>query len=423
MEWFLYSWPTLILLGLGLRMALRLTYGARGPEPDDPIYVFLNTNSWVLIGLGLAPAVLGGLITVIGGLFGLLAASTFVEAMVQRRAAQRRSMCTMLALLAERGQQLDSSVLLAGQEMRGIAGRAAARLLRALGKGTPMLEAVAAYPRALPPEAIAYVAIGQTSRSQAAALRELSRSEQSELASVWRACVDRLSYLAFVILSMGVVLTFLMIKIVPEFEKIFEEFDLELPQISMAAIRFSIVYVDYLGIPVVIGMVVLLLGAITVGLCYLWDMPVLRPWGDLLFRGRPTAHVLRVLAVATEQRQPLAQALQNVAGVYPSMPIRGRLQRASGDVNSGADWREALRKVRVITSAEQALLTTAERAGNLPWALRQIAMRREKRAVYRLATALQILYPAAILLLGAFVMFYVVALFVPLVKLIEGLTP
>jgi type II secretory pathway component PulF len=50
-------------------------------------------------------------------------------------------------------------------------------------------------------------------------------------------------------------------------------------------------------------------------------------------------------------------------------------------------------------------------------------MRREKRAVYRLATALQILYPAAILLLGAFVMFYVVALFVPLVKLIEGLTP
>ena len=111
-------------------MALRLTYGARGPEPDDPIYVFLNTNSWVLIGLGLAPAVLGGLITVVGGLFGLLAASTFVEAMIQRRAAQRRSMCTMLALLAERGQQLDSSVLLAGQEMRGIAGRAAAKLLR-----------------------------------------------------------------------------------------------------------------------------------------------------------------------------------------------------------------------------------------------------------------------------------------------------
>jgi type IV pilus assembly protein PilC len=422
MDLLLYSWPTLILLGLGLRMSLRLTYGARGPEPDDPIFVFLNTNSWVLIGLGLAPAVLGGMITIVGGLFGLLAASTFVEAMVQRRLAQRRSMCTMLALLAERGQQLDSSVLLAGQEMRGIAGRAAAKLLRAMGKGTPMFEAIAAYPRALPPEAIAYVAAGQTNSSQAAALRELSRTEQSELATVWRACIDRLSYLAFVVMTMVVVISFLMIRIVPEFEKIFEEFDLELPRLSIAAVRFSMVYVEYLGIPIVVGLGVLLLGAVVVGLCYLWDMPVLRPWGDLLFRGRPGAHVLRILAVATEQRQSLALAMHKVSQVYPSMPVRGQLGRASEAVNAGLDWREALRKARMITVAEQALLTSAERAGNLPWALRQIAFRREKRAIYLLATALQILYPAAILFLGAFVAFYVVALFVPLVNLVRSLT-
>jgi type II secretory pathway component PulF len=421
MDLLLYSWPTLILLGLGLRMALRLTYGARGPEPDDPIYVFLNTNSWVLIGLGLAPAVLGGLITVVGGLFGLLAASTFVEAMIQRRAAQRRSMCTMLALLAERGEQLDSSVLLAGQQMRGIAGRAATSLFRALGKGTPLLEAIAAYPRALPTEAIAYVAAVQTSSSQAAALRELSRTEQSELASVWRACVDRLSYLAFVLMTMAVVLSFIMMKIVPEFEKIFQEFGLELPAISIAAVQFSNAYVEYFGIPIIVGIVVVLLGAVTIGLCYLWDMPVLRPWADLLFRGRSGAHVLRILAVATDERQPLVQAMQRMARVYPSMPVRSQLRRSSDAASAGLDWREALRKVRLITHAEQALLTSAERAGNLPWALRQIATRREKRAVYRLATALQILYPAAILFLGAFVAFYVVALFFPLINLINGM--
>jgi type IV pilus assembly protein PilC len=422
MDMLLYSWPTLIMLGLGLRMALRLTYGARGPEPDDPIFVFLNTTSWVLIGLGIAPAVLGGLITILGGLFGLLAATTFVEAMIQRRAAQRRSMCTMLALQAERGQQLDSSVLLAGHEMRGIAGRAAVKLFRALERGTPLLEAIALYPRALPTESIAYVAAGQTSTSQAAALRELSRSEKSELASTWRACVDRMSYLTFVLLMMVVVLSFIMIKIVPEFEKIFQEFDLELPAVSIAAVRFSGVYIQFLAVPLGVGLLVLVLGAVTVGLCYLCDLPVLRPWSDLLFRGRATAHVLRILAVATEQRQPLSQALHNVARVFPSMPIRERLRRAAATVEGGADWRDALRNGRLITPAEQALLAIAERAGNVPWALRQIARRREQRALYRLATALQILYPAAILFLGAFVGFYVVALFVPLVKLIEGLT-
>jgi type II secretory pathway component PulF len=66
-------------------------------------------------------------------------------------------------------------------------------------------------------------------------------------------------------------------------------------------------------------------------------------------------------------------------------------------------------------------LKTAERAGNLPWILRQIAVRREKRAVYRLASALQVMYPVVILLLGSFVGFFVISLFIPLVKLIEGL--
>src|SRR5687768_17952050 len=89
MDWLLYSWPTLILLGLGLRMALSLTYGARGPEPGDPVHVFLTITSWVLIALGLAPAVLAGIFTFFGVIIVLLAVATLVEAIVQRRIAQR----------------------------------------------------------------------------------------------------------------------------------------------------------------------------------------------------------------------------------------------------------------------------------------------------------------------------------------------
>ena len=164
------------------------------------------------------------------------------------------------------------------------------------------------------------------------------------------------------------------------------------------------------------------MAAIVIGLCYLFDLPVLRPWSDLLFRGRPTGHLLRMLAVVTEQRQPLGRALERIARFYPSVPVRRRIARAAAAVNAGTDWRDALRASRVISGADSALLYTSERAGNLPWALRQMALRREKRAVYRLATALQIVYPAAILLLGAFVGFYVISLFLPLVALTEGLS-
>jgi type IV pilus assembly protein PilC len=421
-EYLLLSWPTLILLGLGLRMALRLNYGARGPEPGDPVYDFLSVCSWVLIALGVAPAVLGGILTFFGLIIVALAAATVVEIVTQRRAAQRRSICTLLALLIDRKQPLQSSVLLAGQTMRGGVGRSAKRLFDSLNAGTPLTQAVQENPGALPREAIAYVTAAGTTSAESAALRELSQSDHSELAAIWRACVDRISYIICVMLVMFGVLTFLMIKIVPEFQAIFNEFEVELPPITHLAIAVSYFFMEYLAAPTILALMILLIGAVVIGICYLCDVPVFRGWTDRLFRGRRTADILRILAVATEQRQPLAAVLQRLAVVYPSLTIRRQLEPASVAVESGANWLDALGKSRIVSGAEEALLKASERAGNLPWALRQIAKRREKRAVYRLASALQLLYPIVILCLGGFVGFYVVSLFVPIVKLIQGLT-
>src|SRR3712207_3356459 len=106
MEWFFYSWPTLIFLGLALRMALRLTYGARGPEPGDPIYVFVNTAAWVLLCLGIVPAIVGGTVIFVGGVLGILAVTTLVEMVIHQRLSQRQSMSKLLALILDRRQQI-----------------------------------------------------------------------------------------------------------------------------------------------------------------------------------------------------------------------------------------------------------------------------------------------------------------------------
>src|SRR3990172_1808786 len=111
METLLYAWPVLILLGLGLRMALRLHYGARGPEPGDPIFAMLNITSWVLMFLGVFPAIAGSAITFFGVIILFLTAAALIEGVMERRAAQQRSMCTLLALTTERGQQLELSLL------------------------------------------------------------------------------------------------------------------------------------------------------------------------------------------------------------------------------------------------------------------------------------------------------------------------
>jgi type II secretory pathway component PulF len=421
MEWLLLSWPTLILLGLGLRMALRLTYGVRGPDAGDPIYEFLRITGWVLIVLGLTPAILGGLYSVVGAVIVVLAAATLIEIITQRRAAQRRSLCALLAVIVERRQRLDASSLLDSHALRGRVGRKAKQLFDSLDAGMPLDQAVRENPRALPREAIAYLAAGETMKSESAALRELSRIDHTELSTVWRACIDRISYLACVVMIMVLILTFVMIKIVPAFTSIFQEFNLDLPPMTMLAVSVSSLFVNYLGLPIILGVVALVLGSGIVGICYLCDFPVLRPFSDHWSRGRRMADILRILAVATEERQPLADVLNRIAVEYPSATIRRQLTPAANALRGGTQWHEALFKSGIASRAEVGLLKTAERAGNLPWTFRQIAMRREKRAVYRLASALQVFYPVVILLLGSFIGFFVIALFIPLVKLIEGL--
>jgi type II secretory pathway component PulF len=422
MEWLLVSWPSLILLGIGLRMALRITYGARGPEPSDPIHAFLNITSWVLIGLGLAPAFLGGVISVVGLIVIVLAMATLVEMVVMGRTAQRRSMCRVLAMMLERGNRLDASVVLAGRAMDGTVGSSARLLFKALRDGTPLIPAISRYPRAVPPETLAYLAAGENRDARVAALRELSRPASTELTTLWRDCIDRISYLLVVVLIMLLALGFIMWKIVPQYAQIFAEFDLELPTLTQGAVTLAQFGGERLVVPILSAFLMLVLTTIVVGICYLCDEPVLQGLADRLFRGRRLASVLRILALATENRAPLDEVLNRLAIVFPANSIRRRLVQAASEVGQGGDWQDAFQSAGLVTQAEQSLLKTAEQVGNLPWVLREIADRREKLTVYWIATRLQVIYPFIILSLGLIVAFYAISLFVPIVKLINGLS-
>lgn len=418
----MYVFPILVLAGLTLRIVLRIAYGARGPSGGDLLFSLFNIGGWLLIVLGMVPLIFGGAVSIFGNIVVFLAAAAVVEAVIERRAAQKRSMGTLLALAAEHGQRFDADSLVVEPFARTSVGRSMRRLLDAVREGVPLPAAINRNPTALLPEAVAYVAAGRDVQCEAAALKELSRTNRSELASVWRSSLDRLFYLGIVVLFMVMILTFVMIKIVPEFDKIFWEFQLELPLMTQFAVNVSTYFTTYLAVPMLLVMVLGFLFAAVIALCYLGGVEALRPLGDRVFRGRRAADVLRILAVATEHRQPIRAVFERLAHVYPSRLLRRKLAPAAASVSGGGDWRDALASAKLVTPAEQSLLKSAEAAGNLPWALRTVAARKERRAVYRLAAAVQVIYPFLILILGCVVAFFVVALFIPLIKLIEGLS-
>jgi type IV pilus assembly protein PilC len=68
------------------------------------------------------------------------------------------------------------------------------------------------------------------------------------------------------------------------------------------------------------------------------------------------------------------------------------------------------------------VLQAAQRVGNLEWALDELADASLRRAAYRWQAVVNVLGPLVILFAGLLVGFIVVALFMPLISLIQGLS-
>jgi protein transport protein HofC len=212
-----------------------------------------------------------------------------------------------------------------------------------------------------------------------------------------------------------------MSKIVPEYIKIYEDFDAELPPLTLALIDVYRYVADYYYVLLPPGLLALValgylalrqFGAVT------WDPPPV----DRFTRRLDAASLLRVLAVVAQAGRPLEAAIATLAQQWPRSSVRSRLWRVLADVQVGENWHRSMRLYGLLTAADVAVLESAERLGNVPWAMREIAAGTERKIAYRLMACLQVAFPALVLVFGGVVLVIVVGLFWPLVVLIESLS-
>jgi len=412
---------TLITLGLVLQIVLRLAYGARGASENDSFYVVGRVISWCLVGGG---ALLWTAVPMlIAWPLWLLVGFALVNSVLAARDAARRSNSKLLAIAAEEQNLPEAARLLDEVSSGWYVGDAAKGLAYQLHRGTPLYESVAGNPGALPREAAAYAAIGTLAEAPVDALNALSRPDDPQLATAWRRWCDHAAYGLLIVVALAMVMSFCLMFVVPQFEQIFWEFDLELPAMTELVVSLADTgsFGWFLISLLMLGCSLLLVSGLIVSACYLFDMHVLRGAGDWLLRGRHTASVLRLLAFSVAKRVDLSRAFYALSVTYPARKLRRRLADSYQDIAAGQKWSDVMVQNRLLTPNEQALVETAEQAGNLPWALQQIAHRRESQLATRLEATANFVYPLFILAIGLLIGFIIIALFIPLVKLTEGL--
>lgn len=343
-----------------------------------------------------------------------------ISTVVRYFAAEQQSLIWALTVAAERGIPLESAARSFAEERNDRIGRRATLLADYLEAGVPLSLALKRSKTFVPSAIMLAVDLGQESGNLGPALRHaVGQIDESETTLRWT--LERLFYVAFIVLFSCGATTFLMVKIMPVLKKILEEFDMETPQATKLLVEVSDLMVS--GWPLLVPLIVIWLVFLVVGLCgYMGISAQNLPIVNRLWWSADCALVLRWLANSVRQQRPLADAIRTLAIRFPQRRVRMRLERASSRIDRGADWCESLRAVGVIRRSERALFKTAERVGNLDWTLDEMANSGMRRAAYRIRAWMNIAFPAVLLVLGLIVLFITVGVLMPLVSMINGLT-
>jgi protein transport protein HofC len=357
---------------------------------------------------------------IFGAIFLVIPASIAIAViLVRKSSSQHETLLNALAIAAERSLPLAPAAL-AFADQFGRSFRNRVQLLATLlNEGAPLPAAIDQVPSLMSRDSQVLVRTGWESGTLPHSLRDAA-ALRATIHAAWGSIAARYTYLVGLVLSLQTIVTFLMYFIIPKFEAIFKDFGLGLPVITVATIHVSHALVKYA--PVTFLLVLLeaaLLLLLPLGLFNVtrWNIPFLDSW----LRRRHTALVLRGLALTVEGGKPISTGLSILARDYPSSWVRRRLRLVRDDVEHGRDWVESLQDYGLIRSADNAVLASAQRAGNLAWALREMADLCNRRLGYKLQFWLQLLFPLAMIALGVIVFFLAVAFFSPLVMLIEAL--
>jgi protein transport protein HofC len=342
-----------------------------------------------------------------------------VELVVQSLRSKQQGFLWMLAVSAERSVSLISAVESYAAEVGGFYGSRVAEFAEMLRAGVPVCDALGSVPLLIPRQLYPIIRTADESGAMAKGLREAASSRELQQ-DYWGSISSQMLYILSMICFGLMVLTFIMIKLIPSYEKIFKDFQTGLPTMTLALMEVSHWFVNYwyLFAPVFLGILFLF------GYCLLkyfnvnlFDLPGV----GRFVRRKHTAAILDNLAMSVEHGRPLISTLQTLSICYPQGSIQSRLRRTVADVQRGAAWGESLLKRDLIGQADLAVLQSAERAGNLAWAMRELADSNRRRLAYRSSALAQVLFPPVVICFGAMVLFIVLALFMPLISLIRAL--
>jgi general secretion pathway protein F len=326
-----------------------------------------------------------------------------------------------LATLCRSGMPVEEALLAASQQTEGTRLQGIVLGVRArVVEGRPLATAMGEFPRVFPQMYVATVDAGERSGHLDEVLERLADYTESRQ-DLQRKVQAALYYPAFLIVFAVAVVSFLMVKVVPDVVEVFQSVDAKLPLLTRIMLAFSGFLRDFLWLIVLLAVA----GALGLRAALrneasrrrihrrLLDLPIV----GRLVRGVNTARFTRALSIQVGSGVPVLDAMRISAQVITNLPMRECVEEAARRVREGAAVNRALAADKLFPPITLHLIASGEASGQLDKMLERAALDQEREAETLITAMMALLEPVMILVMAGIVLVIVLAILLPIFDL------
>ncbi len=290
--------------------------------------------------------------------------------------------------------------------------------------GTMLSEAMSRFPKIWDRLYTNLVKAGETAGALDVILRRLAEFREKSQ-RLKKKVVGALIYPIAVLTIASSILTFIMVFIVPKFEQIFKELGITLPDLTLFLIGFSRFMSNWWW-----ALLIALVGFIIFVKVFrqtekggnIVDRILLRlPVLGGIIKKSSVARFTRTLGTLVTSGVGFLDALEITKSATPNIVVRNAIADVRESVKEGETINEPLRRSGVFDDIVVNIIKVGEETGELDKMLIKIADTYDEEVDSAVAAMMALLEPALIVFMGGAVGFIVIALFMPLIKIIEEL--
>lgn len=341
----------------------------------------------------------------------------------------QKKLCTFtrqLSTLQDAGLPILRSLkILEGQCKPGALKNALMGTIDDVESGNTLSEAMAKQPKAFDNLYVNMVKAGEAGGALEVILRRLAEFKE-RAQSLKRKVQGAMIYPCAVIFVATTIVTGIMIFIIPKFKKIFEGFDTELPGITVALISTSDAIVNYwyLGpvIPFVAWISWKLIRKNKTGEYITDSMVLMIPLLGQILRKGIVARTARTLGTLIASGVPILEALIIARDTAGNQVFVRAFQSIYSAIREGESMAVPLKESRVVDDMVVNMVDVGEETGALDNMLYKVADVYDEEVSVLVDGLISMLEPIMVVVLGLIVGFIVIALFMPLIKLLNDLS-